>query len=166
MSKMIRVDGSVIEVSSLRSALHTLSQAKSHGAEVLFLGVVREMNLGRRVEAVAYDAFQPLAEKTLAEITEEAKLKFNQDLRSVIFHRTGKLRVGEVSIGIAVSSCHRDEAYEASRFIIEEIKIRAPIWKKEYYVDGESEWLKGHALCSHGKKAHQESSPPFSSVTE
>jgi molybdopterin synthase catalytic subunit len=109
------------------------------------------------VEAVAYDAFQPLAEKVLGEISEEARLKYANDLKVVLQHRTGKLKVGEISLAIAVSSRHRDEAYEASRYIIEELKQRAPIWKKEYYTDGETDWLKGHALCG-----HHHSKRPFS----
>ena len=66
------------------------------------------------------------------------------------------------SLAVAVSSRHRDESYEASRYLIEQLKERAPIWKKEYYTDGESEWLKGHALCGH----HHSKSPSFSSETK
>jgi molybdopterin synthase catalytic subunit len=154
--KLIEVSDTVIESENVLAALKSSELSLSHGAEILFLGVVRNINLGRAVEAVAYDAFAPLAEKTLAEIADEARAKFagtsGVPLHAVIYHRTGKLKVGEVSLAIAVSSRHRDEAYEASRYIIEEIKERAPIWKKEFYTDGESDWLKGHALCAHGPK--------------
>ena len=156
--KLIEVSDVVIEVQTVLSVLKSSESSSGHGAEILFLGVVRDINLGRAVVAVAYDAFAPLAEKTLAEIADEARAKYTSELQAVIYHRTGKLKVGEVSLAIAVSSRHRDEAYEASRFIIEEIKERAPIWKKEFYTDGESEWLKGHALCGHGpKKDHTHS---------
>lgn len=120
-----------------------------HGAQNFFFGAVRATNWGRNVVAVAYDAFEPLAEKVLREICQEAQAKWGQDLQLCVIHRTGKLSVGELSVGIGVSSTHRDESYQASRYVIEQLKIRAPIWKKEFYDTGESEWLKGHALCQH-----------------
>ena len=161
--KLISVSDTSIDGTTAFSALQSTGQTSSHGAEILFLGVVRDINLGRAVTAVAYDAFAPLAEKILETIADEAKAKWG-DLQIAIFHRTGKLAVGEVSLAIAVSSRHRDESYLASRYVIEEIKARAPIWKKEFYTDGESEWLKGHALCQQGK-THSDS-PLLSSVTD
>jgi molybdopterin synthase catalytic subunit len=146
--KMIRVSDEAINAMTALNALQSTGATSGHGAEILFLGVVRDINLGRKVTAVAYDAFPPLAEKTLAAIADEARAQWG-DLQIAIFHRTGKLTVGEVSLAIGVSSRHRDESYLASRWIIEEIKERAPVWKKEFYSDGESEWLKGHALCQH-----------------
>lgn len=119
----------------------------AHGAETLFLGVVRDFNHGRRVVAVSYDAFPPLAEKTLLEICLEAQRKWGSDLRICVLHRTGRLGIGEASVVVAVGSCHRTEAFEASRYVIEELKVRVPIWKREHYEDGETEWLRGHALC-------------------
>lgn len=125
------------------------------GAQVLFTGVVRATNHGRRVIAISYDAFSPLAEITLARVCEEARAISGGLLNAVVIHRRGRLEVGEASLAIGVSAPHRAEAYEASRHIIEEIKVRAPIWKKEHYENGETEWLRGHALCSHGpEKAH------------
>ena len=162
-SKMIRVDETPIDGTLALAALQSFEVTRSHGAEILFLGIVRDINLGRNVTAVAYDAFTPLAEKTLALIADEAKEKWGKALQIVIFHRTGKLSVGEASLAIAVSSRHRDESYRASRYIIEEIKERAPIWKKEYYTDGESEWLKGHALCQHAPHSDK---PSFNSATD
>ena len=73
-----------------------------HGAQTLFCGVVRNSNLGKKVLAVSYDAFGPLAEKTFRDICEEAQLKWGNSLRAVVMHRTGKLQVGEISVGIAV----------------------------------------------------------------
>ncbi len=121
----------------------------SHGAQTFFFGSVRAKNQGREVIAVGYDAAIPLAEKALEEIVTEAISKWGVELKICILHRVGKLSVGEISVAIGVSSPHRDEAYLASRYIIEQIKLRAPIWKKEFYSDGETEWLKGHALCQH-----------------
>lgn len=120
-----------------------------HGAQNFFFGAVRAKNFGRTVVAVAYDAFVPLAEATLFEIVRESKAKWGKSLKICVMHRTGKLDVGELSVAIGVSSPHRDECYQASRYIIEQIKQRAPIWKKEFYDNGETEWLKGHALCQH-----------------
>lgn len=121
----------------------------SHGAQNFFFGSVRGRNGGRDVVAVGYDAAIPLAKQTLQEIADEAISKWGASLKVCILHRVGKLFVGEMSVAIGVSSPHRDEAYLASRYVIEQIKIRAPIWKKEFYTDGETAWLKGHALCQH-----------------
>ncbi|MBI3554821.1 MAG: molybdenum cofactor biosynthesis protein MoaE [Deltaproteobacteria bacterium] len=128
-----------------------------HGAQILFSGVVRNSNLGRQVNGVSYDAFAPLTTRTLHEICVEAQSKWGAGLQFHVLHRTGLVQVGEASLLIAVSAPHRDEAYKASRYVIEQIKVRAPIWKKEHYIDGESEWLKGHALCSHPRT--EEASP-------
>jgi molybdopterin synthase catalytic subunit len=119
-----------------------------HGAELIFWGLVRNTNEGKGVTAVSYDVHAPLAEKSFREIGEEALDKWGPDLRVVIIHRSGRLAVGEASVVIGVSSGHRDEAYQASRYIIEQLKVRSPIWKQEHYVDGDSEWLPGHSLAS------------------
>ena len=124
---------------------------ESFGVQVVFSGIVRNINHGKKVIAVSYDAFVPLAVKSFREICEEANSKFDLPVRTAIVHRIGKLEVGEISIAIVVGSRHRDAAYVASRYIIEQIKVRSPIWKKEHYEDGETEWLKGHALCGHAK---------------
>lgn len=118
-----------------------------NGAQTFFFGAVRARNAGRDVVAVEYDAAEALAERVLGEIASEALSKWGRGLKIQVIHRTGRLEVGELSVAIGVSSPHRDEAYLASRYVIEQIKVRAPIWKKEIYSDGETEWLKGHALC-------------------
>ncbi len=118
-----------------------------HGAQIIFAGIVRNLNHGQKVLAVSYDAHKRMTEKVFSEISNEALKKWGKSLDVNIFHRIGKLYVGEISVLIAVSSVHRDEAYEVSRYIIEQIKLRAPIWKKEHYENGETEWLKGHELC-------------------
>jgi molybdopterin synthase catalytic subunit len=121
-----------------------------HGAQLLFHGVVRNTNHGRQVQAVSYDAHPALAETCFREICQEASGRWGETLQVALIHRVGRLEVGEISVSIAIGLPHRDEAYQASRYVIEELKKRAPIWKKEHYIDGESEWLQGHALCSHG----------------
>ena len=117
------------------------------GACDVFFGMVRSRNHGRDVTAVSYDAFVPLAKAELRRIAEEALLNSNTMGTVLIRHRTGKLRVGELSVLIAAFTPHRAEAFQVCRDVSEELKKRAPIWKKEFYNDGETEWLKGHALC-------------------
>ena len=112
------------------------------GATLLFLGVVRDHADGRPVSGMRYDAYQEMADKVLSTIAEEAAERLGTD-RVAVVHRFGDLAIGEVSVAIAVSSPHRAEAYEASRYVIEQLKQRLPVWKKEHYVDGVSEWVEG-----------------------
>lgn len=123
--------------------------APEQGAVATFVGAVRNHNLGKAVSGVSYDLFEPLTLKTFEEICVEVREKWGEALHLFVSHFKGRLEVGGISIVIATSSPHRDEAFQACRFIIEEIKQRSPIWKKEHYLDGDSEWVKGHALCSH-----------------
>lgn len=116
--------------------------ADEDGAVLLFLGVVRDHADGRAVEGMRYDAYAEMAEGVLAEIAEEAADRLSTR-RVAVVHRTGELAIGEVSVAIAVSSPHRAEAYDASRYVIEEIKKRLPVWKKEHYVAGGAEWVEG-----------------------
>ncbi len=114
---------------------------RSHGAQLLFSGAVRDLNQGRRVVAVTYDVLSPLAERTLGEICAEAQRAAPSPLALVVVQRRGRVETGQSSIAIGVGAPHRDEAYRASRYLIEEIKKRAPIWKHEHYADGASSWL-------------------------
>ena len=115
----------------------------SDGAAVLFIGVVRNQNEGREVGHLDYQAYPPMAEGTLREIAEEAARKWETGSISIA-HRYGRLEIGDVSVAIVVAAPHRGDAYAASRYIIEELKKRVPIWKREGYLDGESEWLRGN----------------------
>jgi molybdopterin synthase catalytic subunit len=117
--------------------------AAEDGAELLFLGTVRDHNEGRPVRGVHYEAYQQMAEEVLAQVAGEAAASLLGGSVAVV-HRVGELAVGEVSVAIAVSSPHRAEAYLASRFVIEEIKKRLPVWKQERYADGDERWLPGH----------------------
>lgn len=112
------------------------------GAVLLFLGTVRERNDARPVRGMRYDAYGEMAEAVLAEIVEEARTRTGAS-RVAAVHRTGELAVGDVSVAIAVASPHRAEAYDASRYVIEEIKKRLPVWKHEHYTDGGAAWLEG-----------------------
>ncbi|MBI4357051.1 MAG: molybdenum cofactor biosynthesis protein MoaE [Gammaproteobacteria bacterium] len=121
--------------------------AKEHGGEVCFFGVVRNHNEGQTVTQISYDIFIPLAENTLHAICCEAQNTWGHDLKICIHHAYGDLKVGNISVGIGVSSVHREESFKACRFIIEEIKHRVPIWKKEIYSNGTGNWVKGHVFC-------------------
>jgi molybdopterin synthase catalytic subunit len=112
----------------------------STGATLLFLGTVREVNDGRGVTGIEYSAYRGMAERELADIAREAVERFQSE-HIVIEHRLGTLELGEASVAIAVAHPHRGAAYEASRFVIEELKKRVPIWKLEHYIDGERSWV-------------------------
>ena len=112
------------------------------GAALLFWGVVRNENDGRAVSSLEYQAYGQMAEREMLRIADEARARFGTGAIHVV-HRIGLLRVGEASVAIAVASPHRAEAYDASRYVIEELKRRVPVWKREGYVDGETEWVPG-----------------------
>jgi len=114
--------------------------APSHGAVVLFVGTVRDVNDGRAVRGIEYTAYREMAERELAAIVAETGASF-PDIRLVVEHRLGTLGLGEASIVIAVAHAHRAAAYDASRHVIEETKRRVPIWKREHYADGTREWV-------------------------
>ena len=129
---------------SLETAVQSVIDP-AHGAIDTFIGTVRNMHEGKSVTGITYDVHEVLAEKTFHEICEEAQGLW-PDTRYYIAHYQGVLDVRGISIIIAVSSPHRAESFEACRYVIEEIKKRAPVWKKEHYVDGMSDWLPGHSL--------------------
>jgi len=105
---------------------------------------VRAVHAGRRVKAVEYDAFAPLAARELARIAAEAERRW--PVRLALEHRLGRLRVGEASVVVAAGSVHRAEALAACRWAIDAVKRRVPVWKKEHYVRGAGRWLPGCAL--------------------
>ena len=117
------------------------------GASIYFLGTVRNVNDNKTVTGITYDSHDEMVIKSFEEIYNEANQKLNiKDKAVFIEHAKGYLNLGEVSIIIAVACKHRDEAYILSRYIIEEIKKRSPIWKKEHYTNNESNWLKGNPV--------------------
>ena len=122
------------------AALTEAVRSTDSGAVVLFLGTVREMTDGRRTTALEYEAFGPMAESKIAEIEAEARRRWPLD-RVAIAHRVGRLELGEGSVAVAVSSAHRAEAFEAARYLIDTLKETVPIWKKENWHDGSSEWV-------------------------
>ncbi len=119
------------------------SRALDHaaaGACVCFEGWVRDHNDGRAVQRLDYQAYAPLAESEGEAILIDALARF--DIRAARgIHRVGSLAIGDLAVWVGVSADHRGEAFEACRWIIDEIKCRVPIWKNEHYADGESGWL-------------------------
>ena len=112
----------------------------AHGAILLFLGVVRDVNDGRVVTAIEYSAYESMAAAELQAIANEGAQQFGSTNVRIV-HRLGELALEDASVGIAVAHAHRDEAYALSRWTIEELKRRVPIWKREHYVDGTREWV-------------------------
>ncbi|CDH60344.1 molybdopterin synthase catalytic subunit-like [Lichtheimia corymbifera JMRC:FSU:9682] len=131
---------------SLDTVSHQVSNDGA-GAIVTFSGCTRDTFQGKRVLRLEYEAYEPMAIKVLKELIAEARGKW--DLTHVaIYHRTGVVPVSQVSVIIAVSSAHRAEAFRASEYLIDTLKERCPIWKKEVYEDG-SVW-KGQC-CNHNQ---------------
>ena len=119
------------------------------GASIYFLGTVRNINDNKTVTGITYDSHDEMVIKSFEEIYNEADQKLDiKDKAVFIEHAKGYLNLGDVSIIIAVACKHRDQAYVLSRYIIEEIKKRSPIWKKEHYENEESEWLKGNPIAN------------------
>jgi molybdopterin synthase catalytic subunit len=111
------------------------------GAINVFLGVVRDNNLGRSVSHLVYDAYPAMAEKVMRQIAQEAIDRFGL-IDCAVLHRTGPLQVGEASLLITVSCGHRAESFEGGHWLVNEIKKRVPVWKKEVWSDGEA-WIEG-----------------------
>jgi molybdopterin synthase catalytic subunit len=110
------------------------------GAVVSFEGRVRRRNHGRDVQSLEYEAFDELAEKEGARILAEAREKFAL-LSAACVHRVGHLQVGELAVWAVVTAEHRTKAFAACRYLIDEVKARVPIWKKEHYASGPTEWI-------------------------
>jgi molybdopterin synthase catalytic subunit len=119
-------------------------QDPSCGANVIFVGTVRNPNGGKAIIRLEYESYGPMAEKVFAEIGAEVEKKPGIKSCSIV-HRIGKLKPGEISVVVVVTAEHRTEAFAACENVVTELKKRAPIWKKEIYQDGTSEWLAGHA---------------------
>ncbi len=134
---MISITEKPIDVNKL---LNDVSD-QSSGACIVFTGTVRDHNKQDKVSKLYYEAYQEMAEKILQEIENEVHTRWKIN-KFIAIHRTGTLKVGEVSVAVAVSSEHRKEAFKACKFGIDSIKEKAPIWKKEFAESG-AEWLEG-----------------------
>ena len=123
------------------------------GGFVTFEGWVRNRNDGQDVTRLEYQAYERLAIKEGERIMAEAREKFPFEAATCV-HRVGSLEIGDLAVWVAVSSVHRDEAFRACRYIIDEVKHRVPIWKKEHYVNGDSGWVNCEA-CAAGAHTHE-----------
>lgn len=117
------------------------------GGVTMFVGRVRHANHGRAVTGISYSLFAPLVMQVLERACREAAAAFGPQLRLHVSHAHGRLAVGELAVVVAAGSPHRDEAFRACRQVIETVKHQSPIWKQEHYLDGDSEWSEGCALC-------------------
>ena len=113
---------------------------EANGATSVFLGTVRNVNDGRKVTGIEYTAYGSMAHRELLIIATEAAEKFGP-LALSVEHRIGTLEVGDVSVAIAAAHPHRAQALDATRYVIEQLKKRVPIWKREHYADGSREWI-------------------------
>ena len=134
------VSKSAIDVSAIKKSVAD----DSCGALVVFEGWIRDHNEGQQVKRLEYEVYRPLAEKEGARIIDEAVQRFGVS-HALCIHREGLLELGEVAVLVCVSSPHRGEAFDACRYIIDQTKVRLPIWKKEHYASGASEWVN----CEH-----------------
>ena len=129
---------------------HFVSDMQNHaaGAYTSFEGWVRNHNEGKDVTSLEYEAYPDLASKEGCRILAEALEKFDIiDCRCI--HRTGHLQIGESAVWVGTTAKHREEAFTACRYIIDEVKVRVPIWKKEHYADGDSGWVKCEQCAGH-----------------
>lgn len=122
------------------NALLAFVQTPEAGAIVTFLGTVRQHSRDKRVIALTYDAYLPMAERELQRIAGEVQERWRVS-KVAIVHRVGTLSVGEIAVAIAVSAPHRADAFAAARHIIERLKEIVPIWKREHFADGSTEWV-------------------------
>ena len=123
------------------------------GGYAAFEGWVRDSNEGQRVRALEYEAFEALAVREGERIVREAIARFGVS-HAACAHRIGHLGIGELAVWVGVSAPHRDEAFRACRYIIDEVKHRLPIWKKEHYLNGDSGWVNCERCAQPAEHAH------------
>ncbi|EQA46885.1 molybdopterin converting factor, subunit 2 [Leptospira broomii serovar Hurstbridge str. 5399] len=124
---------------------HNVPDLPETGGLVLFAGIVRNINEGKKVRYLEYEAFPEMADKMIRSILEEAGKKWGLQYIDCQ-HRLGKLEISEIAVIVVTGSMHREEAYTANRYIIDRVKHEVPIWKREFFEDGTSEWSQG---CQH-----------------
>ena len=128
-------------------SLHAAVQAPDRGAVAAFVGLVRDHHQGRAVLRLDYSAYGPMAESECARIVAEAETRWRVVV--ALRHRVGALTIGEAAVAVVVASAHREEAFAACRHIIEEVKRRVPVWKREHYADGTVAWVDPTAAVQH-----------------
>ncbi len=140
----MRITGKTIEPDQLRQSLTD----DGGGGYVAFEGWIRNENEGQEVLRLEYEVYRPLAIKEGNKVIAEARVNY-PILHAACVHREGLLEIGECAVWVGVTSAHRDEAFAACRFIIDEVKLRLPIWKKEYYVNGDTGWVNCERCAAH-----------------
>jgi len=143
--KVFELSAQALDAESLKATL----RQDCAGGYVAFEGWVRNENEGRSVHRLDYEAYPAMAEKEGLRIVSEAIDRFGLTAARCV-HRTGRLAIGDMAVWVGVSSPHRGEAFEACRFIIDQVKVRVPIWKKEFYEDGDSGWVNCERCAEHG----------------
>lgn len=134
---MLRLEQTPISVDAVLAAV----RSPSAGGIALFLGTVRDHNLGRSVTGLDYHAYDEMAMSEIRKIEQRARASYQIEKLAMV-HRVGSLAVGEIAVAVAVSSAHRDQAFEACRFVIDTLKATVPLWKKEHFDGGEA-WIEG-----------------------
>ncbi len=134
----IKIDNTTLNTSACEEAV----ASDAAGGTVIFVGTVRNQTKGKRVVKLDFEAYEPMAIKEMQKIADQVTKKWNA-LHVAIHHRVGSLKVGEIPVIIAVSTPHRKAAFEACQFAIDSLKETVPIWKKEYFEDGEV-WVAAH----------------------
>ncbi len=138
---MARITGTPIDVSRVMAEVAD----DTAGGTVVFVGTVRNHHRGKSVVELEYEAYDRMAEAKMNDIEREARKRWPIKQISVV-HRKGKLKVGDVSVVVAVSAEHRSEAFEASRFVIDTLKRTVPIWKRETTPEGKTGWVEGERI--------------------
>jgi molybdopterin synthase catalytic subunit len=154
-----RFTQTAIDTESARLELQNLGA----GGYVSFEGWVRDYNEGQEVTRLEYEAFQELAIKEGERIVVDALSRFGAK-HALCIHRVGALTLGEMAVWVGVSSAHRGEAFETCRFIIDEVKHRVPIWKKEYYRNGDSGWVNCERCARPAHAEHHRDHPALSTL--
>lgn len=121
--------------------VYHLADDGANGAIVVMSGTVRQQTDGRPVESLAYQAYEPMAIRVFHTIAQEIRQQWPAVNRLVIHHRVGRLAIGDISVLVAVGTPHRAEAFAACQYAIDTLKHQAPIWKKEHWADGSSDWV-------------------------
>ena len=152
----LAVTRDVLVVAPLVAALEAEAQARGDGCGGVcaFVGVVRASHGGRRVRHLEYEAFEPLALKAFAQIRDEIGREWPQ-ATAAIQHRVGRLAVGEASVVVVAAAAHRAEAFQACRYAIERVKQIAPVWKHEFFEDGDA-WVEGATASPEDEQARVE----------
>lgn len=153
--RLLAITSDALSVEALVAAVEGAArpQGEGCGAVTAFVGVVRASHQGRRVRYLVYEAFDTLTERVFEQIRREVATEW-PGTTLAIHHRVGRLEIGEASVVVAAASAHRAAAFQVCRYAIERVKQVAPIWKHEYYEDGER-WIEGAVADPHDEAARE-----------